>query len=604
MQKLTNVLHRGNLTARERFLTLIKNDIHRTKTGKDILTEADKDALENWEAKDNYEAQEWNTLNEGWKLSGRMDLEVELLYKDTQVAYLSMLPFSLELLSYPLNQRIAGALKSLKTLKTVTIDEANKIVQKQRAVKLEDGIDFEYAVYQLAYELLTPEDQKRLKELYDDVPYDHQYLDQEEVIASLFDGKEELTQEAKKKLARMVADASYNSYATEYQFFHYFACIPVIEIAKYALKSRGIKLENPKDEDGLYESDLVKKAMEDYAAEHDTTIIEMLRKACLAALDSGLLDDYTPLVISDDAELFQRWLDSKKKAREVLKKHIADGELKIRNRNSSETHKDKLYSKKLYDGELELARELMENIGLETDVKGELDEKKNIGRFADVVITGESLYAFKGSYRFVQDFKERVNKYDPNLGLVYADDDPEQTGHHLDQELLICDFDKKGVLQIFSRYGMSTSLLSKAFDSKVYFKEVKEDSKTYLEFKNPIYEAAFRARRFDVMNGYAQLLAYEEVFKKLDVIYEANLSHHVLGRVKDAKEFIEYINQAVQIATNTQEDELKDKGNGPFRRKDQLHLREELLIDLNSLKPDTSLTEKHVEKLKGIFRNF
>lgn len=225
-------------------------------------------------------------------------------------------------------------------------------------------------------------------------------------------------------------------------------------------------------------------------------------------------------------------------------------------------------------------------------------------RISDVVITGESLYSFKGSYRFAQDFKEGVDKYDPNLGLVYADDDPEQTGHHLDQELLICDFDKKGVLQIFSRYGMSTSLLSKAFDSKVYFKEVKEDSKTYLEFKNPIYEAAFRARRLDVMHGYAQLLAYEEVFKKLDVIYEADLSHHVLGRVKDTKEFIEYINQAVQIATNTQEDELKDKGKGPFRRKDQLYLREELLIDLDSIKPDTSLTEKHVEKLKKIFRGF
>ena len=129
MKQLTNALSRGNLTAREKFLMLIKNEMHRAKTGKDILTPADKDALENWHAKDNAEAREWNTLNEGWKHSGRMDLEIELLYKDAQVAHLAQLPFIMELVGYPVTQRMEGAITTLKQIKKVTVAEAAEIAK-------------------------------------------------------------------------------------------------------------------------------------------------------------------------------------------------------------------------------------------------------------------------------------------------------------------------------------------------------------------------------------------------------------------------------------------------------------------------------------------
>lgn len=604
MKNLPTLISRSNLTARERFLTLIKNDVHKAKTGEAILSEADEYALEHWESKDNFEAQEWNTLNDGWKLSGRMDLEIEIIFKEAQVAYLAQLPFIMELLSYPADQNMAGAMKTMKSIKKVTIEEAVEITKKQREVKLKDGMDLDYAIYQLAFELLTAEDQERLKELYEEVAYDHQYLDQEEVLANLFEGKEELTQKAKEKLAKLVAEKSYNHFAKEHQLYHYFACIPLLQIAKYFLKSKGVEVEIKKDEDGLYESDKVEKAMEAYAKEHGTSIKEMLRKACLAALDSGLLDDYTPLVVSDDADLFNRWLETKDKAGKVLKKHIDAGELKIRNRTDSETRKEKLYSKKLYDGELELAQQVMENIGLATDLKGEADERVAFTTFNDLVLTGESLYEFKGEYEFVKEFKERVDKYNPNLGIVYADDDPEQKGEHLDQELLICDFDKNGEARWLSRYGMAVTMLSNIMEAKMYFKEVKDNGKTYLEFKDPAYEAILMVRRQDLTNYYAQLLAFEEIFKKLDNVYEADLSHHVLGRIKSVKEFIEHTNKAVQIATNTQEGDLEKSGRGPFRRKDKLYLREELIIDVEAIQPDRNEVQKHVEKLKGIFRGF
>ncbi len=165
-KNITNLLARGNLTPREKFLLLIHNDIQRTKTGKDSLTAADKEALENWHAKTNEEAHEWNQLNDGWKLSGRMDIEAELHFKDAQVAYLSQLPVLMNLLMYPADRRAAFSIDALKRIKKVTIDEAVEITRKQKEAKLKEGMDFDYAVYELAFELMNPDDRKRMKELY------------------------------------------------------------------------------------------------------------------------------------------------------------------------------------------------------------------------------------------------------------------------------------------------------------------------------------------------------------------------------------------------------------------------------------------------------
>ena len=136
----------------------------------------------------------------------------------------------------------------------------------------------------------------------------------------------------------------------------------------------------------------------------------------------------------------------------------------------------------------------------------------------------------------------------------------------------------------------------------MYFKETEEGGKTYLEFKNPQYEALFIMRRQDLTKYYAELLAFEEVFRKLDIIFEADLSHHVVGQIKDLREFIESSNEAIRVATNTQKGDVERKKRSIWRRKDKLYLREELVIDLDNIQPDKSEVEKHVVRLKEIFR--
>ncbi|MDE1970082.1 MAG: hypothetical protein KGI50_00685 [Patescibacteria group bacterium] len=607
MKNIATILNRGNLTPREKFLLLIHNDIQRTKTGKDILTEADKAALENWKAKTSEEVREWNQLNEGWKYCGRMEIEAELAYKDAQAVHLSQLPIILNLLFYPADRRAGFCIDNLKRIKKVTIEEAVEITRKQKEVKLKEGMDFDYAVYQLAFELLDLEDRKRLNELYADVEFDHQYLDQEEIIAHLYGGKKELNDAAKKMLADLVAEQSYNKFAKEYQLFHYFACIPLLEVARYFLKSHGVVITGDplaKDQEAREEDDdihdAVTKAMQHYAKEHTMTIKAMLREACRRWLDDGLIEEYTPLAASDDAELLKRWFQSKVKARKTLRKHVASGELALRERTEEETRKEKLWSKGLYDSEFASAAMIFENLNIEPSLKGELDEKRAFETFNNTVITGTSLYAFGGAYAFVKDFKKRVDTYDPNLGLVYAENDPDHTDEHLDQELLICSLAGNREPGAFSRYGMSVTMLSNLLYAQTLFEEFRKNGTLFLRFKDEEIAKIFAERRQLLINGYAILLGFETVFKKLSPIYETDMAEHVSERLAALRENMEQLNKAIRTATNIDEESNTTK-NRLFHEKETMPFEEDVTIDIATVEPDQKTIEEHEAKVRAIF---
>lgn len=600
------MLGRGNLTVKERYLLLIHNDIQKTKTGKDVLTEADKSALENWKASTNEEARAWNQLNEGWKLGGRMDLEAEFAYKDAQIAYMSQKPMIIGMLFYPLQRRANLYLHNLERIKKVTIEEAGEIAMKQKEIKLKEGVDFDYAVYQLAFELLGDKDHERMEELYPEVEYDHQYLDQEEVIAHLYEDQKELSEKAKDKLAELVAEQSYNKFAKEYQLFHYFACIPLLEVARYFLKSRGIEFANdklPKNQEAPEDESLhdkVTSAIQKYADEHSTNIKALLREACRHWLDNGLLEEYTPLVSSNDSELLSRWFKTKTKARKTLNQHITSGELTVRNREAEETRIEKLYSKGLIDSELKTARIFFEVLELDKLPKDELEEKKAFETFNDKVLTGESLYNFKGKYEFVEDFKKRADTYDPNLGLVYAEDDSEHKGKHLDQELLICQRNSEGEPVFFSQYGMGLKIISSFFSSLVLFKEFKKEEKTFLKFKNDDISVVFKEHRQMFIDNYATLLGFENIFQKLSPIYETDMTDHVSARLTTLREYATEFNRAIRKVTNAEEDSEKAKKRW-LSRKEVIPFEEDMLINLEDIKPDSKIISEYEEKIKEIF---
>ncbi|KKT81777.1 MAG: hypothetical protein UW79_C0015G0016 [Candidatus Yanofskybacteria bacterium GW2011_GWA2_44_9] len=603
MKNISNMLGRGNLTPKERYLLLIHNDVQKLKTGKEALTSADKEALESWRAQTNEEAREWNQLNEGWKLSGRMDLEAEFAFKDAQVAYLSQKPIMIEMIFYSSQRQANLYIKNLERIKKVTIEGAAEIAKKQKEAKLKEGLDFDYVVYRLAFELLEDKDRKQMKELYPDIETDHQYLDQEEVIAHLYNGKKELSEEAKDKLAELVAEQSYNKFAEEYQFFHYFACIPILEVAKYFLKTHQIEINNePKDQDDDKDRDLyeeVEDAMKKYAKENETDIKTMIRQACRKWLDHDLLEQYMPLIASNSSELLKSWFRTKAKARKILNKHIASGELVARNRTAEETRKQKLYSKGLIDSELNAAMMVFEKLDLDQP-KGEIDEKKAFEKFSDSVITGESLYAFGGKYEFIDEFKKQADTYDPNLGIVYDKNDPEHEGEHLDQELLICPHNSKGEAVFFSQYGLSIRMISSLLNSMTLFEEYTKDGNTLIKFKNVDIAKVFMIHRQRFIDSYSILLGFEVIFKMLTPIYETDMTDHVSGRLDTLREYAEEFNQAIRKITNTEE-KLKKVKNRLFRRKETVLFEEDPLIDVEAIKPDQKVISENEAKVREVF---
>ena len=303
-------------------------------------------------------------------------------------------------------------------------------------------------------------------------------------------------------------------------------------------------------------------------------------------------------MVSNDAELLKRWLAVKVEARNILRKHIDSGELVLRERTAQESRKDMLYSKCLYDGELEVAKKILENIGLEVIGKGEVDEKIAFEPFDGNVITGDSLYGLKAQYEFVNEFKERIDQYEPNLGIVYADDDPNQKNEHLDQELLICGLNNKGDADFFSLYGMSISKLSILAEGNSFFKDEVDDGKIYLKFKDAGIEAAFKMKRNDLIDGYAKLLAFHDLLKKVEKVYETDITYHLADRVKMLREYIEQNNQAIRVATNT--DKAEESEYKSIFRKSVLRLKDDLLIDIDAIQPDQKAVEEHTTKLRKI----
>lgn len=592
------MLSKGNLTAREKFLLLIQNDVHKMKTGKELLTPGDKYALEHWQAKDNSEAREWNRLNDGWKRTGRLDIEAEFIYKDAQVDYLSMVPILMKLLSYPSAKEAAQRIEGLKDMKIVTIDEAAKIAAKQREVKLKEGMDFEYAAYRLAFEMLDPKDRKRLNELYDDVETDHQYLDQEEVIASLYGGKKELSPEAKEKLASLIAEWSYNKFAKEYQLFHYYGPVPLVEVAKRFLAKKGIPVPEKDKDDSLSIYDEIAKLMKSYAEQHQTTVKAILKEECLTWLDHGLTETYWPLALSNEADLFARWLKAKQDARKALEERVRKGILKLRRYTDQETRKEKLYSKGLHTSEMEVARRFFE--GVEPKPKGELDEKVAFENFDGEVLTGESLYALEEGWEFLKDFKERVDTYDPNLGIVYADDDPEHKGEHLDQEFVICGRKPSGEAAIFSLYGLTVEMLLRLSEVKMILKEKRVDGKTILKFKDSGLKEGFKMRRMDLIDGYAKLLAFEGLLARLEKEYETDLTLHLKERLALVRSYLEHVNEAIQAVT----DASRRKSRWSREANIELELEEDFLIDIDAIKPDEAAVKEHEEEFLRILGDF
>lgn len=609
MKHLNSVFNTSELTPKERVLLMAHDDVAKEQKGEGVLTDSDRHAIHDaWRPKDNREVKEYNRFLEGWNMVGFTMLDVQTLFLNTQNAHFKKHPIMCNLIVYPELNEMRTLIKRLKETKSVDIGTAVQIAEKQKAIKLRNGVDFDYAVYQLAFELLSEDDRERLRELYCDVEFDHQYLDQEEVIANLVNDKGGLSQTAKEKLAEMVAERSYNKFAKSYQLYHYFACIPVAEVARQFLIHHGITIEGKllaksqdSDDEDEVTHDEIQKAIERYAQENSADIGELLKGSCLRWIDEDLFEQYTPLVFSASQELFERWIHSKSTAMAMLRDLVDKGDLKLRSRSSDESRDDMLYSKGLYDSDLKKGQVAAEVMGMELNPQSlekiESEEKVVFATFSDKVITGESLYALKSDWKFVNDFKANIDTYHANLGIVYADDDPDHEGEHLDQELIIADKNTSGDFNIFSMFGMATRMLGGLVESSAFFTETEEKGERILVCKSNLLEQILLRECDDLTKGYAVLLAFEELFIRLSKVYEIDLSYKVHKWQWVISSYIDEHNEHLGKLSG----QVTDKGDSMFRkRKSALKIDQKYFIDKESIEPDRESIGKYVEKFEDV----
>ncbi len=180
--------------------------------------------------------------------------------------------------------------------------------------------------------------------------------------------------------------------------------------------------------------------------------------------------------------------------------------------------------------------------------------------------------------------------------MIYADDDIEQTGEHLDKELLIAERNKDGELNTFSIFGRAIKEIEQHFATTKYFKETEKDGETYLEFKSEDIEKAFKETRQSIIDGYKKLLAFQNVFKRLSKTYKADLTFLIDKKVEQVSEFIDTHNTYLENAL----EDLYGFGVGFGLYKKPLKTRDNLFIEKNKLQDDTKTLEEWTTKFEEI----
>jgi len=446
-KNITSILQRGNIKPKDRVLLLVADDVSRERDGKALLTDADRHALsEGWTPKDNNEVKEYNLYNEGRRNIAFGELDAQTTYLNATVGFLRASKY----ISYILfKNRFTKETKTIKegianraidsligkydieTIKDIIEGEALKdeITKGKPAIILEGeaneialnnklnkhnealnlvlgylGLELDYTIYLYAFELAGEELQKDLLALYPDAKTERSYLEQEEIIYNLFNGKDKLNQTDKEKLAELIADECFNKHSGEWSFSGYFADIPLLELAKATAENNKIAYNEKSDD----LADELRNKLKAYADKNKKDIKDLLRETILTGLDNdkegGLLQAHQPLFMSDEKEtcneqdtklthkeLFKKWLDVKAEATKIIQGLIDKGELKTERKIREYKRLKNLY--------LKLAQETGQ------------DRQDTPITETKTIITGESLYNLKGDFNFVKDLREQAEDF-------------------------------------------------------------------------------------------------------------------------------------------------------------------------------------------------
>ncbi|MBA7528812.1 hypothetical protein ES705_21002 [subsurface metagenome] len=545
MRNFSKLLQRGNFTPKERVLLMMANSVSKRKEGNGFLTEADITALsEGWTPKNNNEVDEFNRYNNSWRLIGYAEMDAQGIYLKARIQFLTLGILLRDFEIYPFYREIRQALDELAKIKRVSAKEAVEIVSRQRQEKLKEGYEFTQAIYELTFELIGKEYQKKLLKIDEDIETERNYLEEEQELAELYQAKDFET------IAERVSKNFYNPHSKEYMSFATYACIPLWEVARRYVKENKLpyKEHTEKEDTKLIEArkptsrDLLVSTLVEHARKKKETVEEIIKTACLKWIKEGLLEkEHKPLAVCQP-EFLTKWIKTKEKAEEVLQELIDQGELSTR------------------------------------------------GKGKELTLTGDSLFNTGADYKFIRGFKERLDFYEPDLGIVKGKGED-----YFDRELLIAD--KK----FLSKSAIHLEIARQFFNRLSEVKETEENGKICLDLKKGARDTkgVFLKIRNNFVEAYESLLTFEDLFEKLSKFYGMDLTHKISWFVAECKEDIELFNSTLLKAL---------KGEGlPFSEhykedKTKTHIDKRLLInvkkiDIWKIKPDNEIVELYNKEL-------
>ncbi len=359
-------------------MTLVRNDAHKEKTGKGLLSESDVYTLtQGWNG-DTSEIKEYNKYINIARLKSSMYMDAQMfLYR----AELSLLRNQRVLDTFLPRVRMINELTDHPFAKDIPVEESVRFLTQHTHIR------YEKVLHIYTFHKLPKEIQSDLLLLDEEIASDEKYLGDQVFLYELFGDGNSLSKQNKDLIITNIYSRMYyegvkkikNSTSEKDGFLlhPFFAELPIKDLFQKLVDDEHIASDKTDDdrEEGIL------SLVEEYARNKNMSIERVIKEKLSQWIDEGLfVNAYTPLFMS---EQFDTWGGNTKKShKELFAIWYAE-----------------LQKSKLYFADLFSAKKLEKS----TFEKEFLGVPKKIE-----VLTGTSLYACKEKIDFVEEYKKQI----------------------------------------------------------------------------------------------------------------------------------------------------------------------------------------------------
>lgn len=332
MKSITNILRRSNITPYERVMTLVHNDVHKDKTGKDALSDSDIHTLTKGWYGSTSEINEYNKYIKIVQVEDSMKMDAQMFLCRSEVSILR-------------NQRILdNFISSSRRLKKISNFSLAEEISGEDCVNFliqNTYLEYEKVLHILTFNNLPEEIQNDLILLDPEITHDGKYLEDQVFLYEIFKNGNKINEKDKNIIINRIHSGMYyegakrikNSTGEKDGFLlhSFFAELPIKDLFHKLADDIHLVYDN---EESLL------SAIENYAKSRNISMESLIKEKISLWLDDGLfVKEYSLLFLSEafdtwngdtkmnHKELFQTWYSELTKSREYFKKLFDTGRL-------------------------------------------------------------------------------------------------------------------------------------------------------------------------------------------------------------------------------------------------------------------------------------